>query len=96
MANAGALAGGSIGIAIERVPGLQGWIHPEIVGLLQSMVDSIGPMVQALMESVPALAEIATVPAWTIWGLEALLLTGLAIGGHVLISHCISDGPNPP
>ncbi|RYF27791.1 MAG: hypothetical protein EOO33_03100 [Comamonadaceae bacterium] len=86
VASAGAFAGGAGAVDMERVPGLQGWIPPELAGLLHAMVASIGPMVQSLLETVPALAGVATVLAWAIWGLGALLLIGLAIGGHILIA----------
>lgn len=86
VSSAGAIGATPGAIDMERLPGLQGWIPPELAALVQAMVGSIGPVIQSLLDTVPALAGIATLLAWTIWGLGALLLVGLAIAAHILIS----------
>ena len=59
---------------------------------LESWVTSAGPMLQGVLESVPALAGAVTVLAWGIWGLGAIFLLALAVGVHVLISLIKRNG----
>lgn len=72
MSSAGALATGAAGAASVQavlLPAwLQGWIPPELLQTLESWVTSAGPMLQGVLESVPALAGAVTVLAWGIWG----------------------------
>ena len=87
VASAGALAGGTAAMGTVFVPAWLGaWIPPELATEFQALIASLGPMVQAALETVPALAGIVTVLAWAVWGLGALTLLGLAIGAHVLIA----------
>lgn len=87
MAGAGALAGGSAAIGSALWPEwVNVWIPPQLAGDLQAMIASIGPMVQAALETVPFLSGAVAVLAWAIWGLGALTLLALAIGAHVLIA----------
>jgi len=87
VASAGALAGGTAAIDAGVLPAwMQGWIPPELAGVFHAMVAAVGPMVQALLETVPALAGIVTVLAWAIWGLGAVLLVALALGSQMLIA----------
>ncbi len=92
MSSAGALATGAAGAAgaasvqaILLPAWLQGWVPPELLRSLEGWVTSAGPMLQAALESVPALAGAVTVLAWGIWGLGAVFLIALAVGLHVLI-----------
>ncbi|MBS7780042.1 hypothetical protein [Acidovorax sp. CCYZU-2555] len=87
VASAGALAGGSAALGASLWPDwVNFWIPPELAQVLQSMVASLGPMVQALLETVPFLSGAVSVLAWVIWGFGALTLLALAIGAHVLIA----------
>jgi len=87
MAGAGALAGGSAAIGSALWPEwVNVWIPPQLAGDLQAMIASIGPMVQAGLETVPFLSGAVAVLAWAIWGLGALTLLALAVGAHVLIA----------
>ena len=58
MSSAGALATGAAGAASVQavlLPAwLQGWIPPELLQTLESWVTSAGPMLQGVLESVPA------------------------------------------
>lgn len=67
MSSAGALATGAAGAASVQavlLPAwLQGWIPPELLQTLESWVTSAGPMLQGVLESVPALAGAVTVLA---------------------------------
>ncbi len=96
MSSAGALATGAAGAASVQavlLPAwLQGWIPPELLQTLESWVTSAGPMLQGVLESVPALAGAMTVLAWGIWGLGAIFLLALAVGVHVLISLIKRNG----
>ncbi len=89
MSSAGALAAGAAGAA--SVPAillpawLQGWIPPELLRSLEGWITAAGPLLQAALESVPALAGAVTVLAWGIWGLGAVVLIALAVGLHVLV-----------
>lgn len=92
MSSAGALAAGAAGAAgaasvqaILLPAWLQGWVPPELLRSLEGWITSAGPMLQAVLESVPALAGAVTVLAWGIWGLGAVVLIALAVGLHVLI-----------
>jgi hypothetical protein len=96
MSSAGALETGAAGAASVQavlLPAwLQGWIPPELLQTLESWVTSAGPMLQGVLESVPALAGAVTVLAWGIWGLGAIFLLALAVGVHVLISLIKRNG----
>ena len=96
MSSAGALATGAAGAASVQavlLPAwLQGWIPPELLQTLERWVTSAGPMLQGVLESVPALAGAVTVLAWGIWGLGAIFLLALAVGVHVLISLIKRNG----
>ena len=87
MASAGALAGGTAAASAALLPAWLGaWIPPELAAEFQALIASLGPMVQAALETVPMLAGAVTVLAWAIWGLGALTLLALTIAAHVLIA----------
>ncbi len=87
VSNAGALAGGSVVTDTVLVPGwLKAWMPPELMGQWEAVVSSLGPMVQAALEAVPALAGGVTFLAWALWGLGAIVLVALAVGIHILIA----------
>lgn len=84
---AGALAGGSAAMGAALWPDwVSIWLPPQLAGDLQAMLASIGPMLQAALETVPFLSGTFTVLAWAIWGLGAVTLLALAVGAHVLIA----------
>ncbi|WP_462390545.1 hypothetical protein [Acidovorax sp. Q11] len=69
------------------VPGwLKAWISPELMGQWEAVVSSLGPMVQAALDAMPALAGGVTFLAWALWGLGATVLVALAVGIHLLIA----------
>lgn len=87
VSNAGALSAGTGAMNAVLLPEwLRGWIPPQLTQDFQAMIASVGPMVQSLLETVPALAGAVSVLAWAIWGLGAVVLVALAIGAHVLIA----------
>lgn len=96
VSSAGALASGSTVADIILVPGwLKAWMPPELMGQWEALVSSVGPMVQAVLEAVPALAGAVTLLAWALWGLGALLLVALAVGIHILIALARRNGSGP-
>ncbi len=87
IANAGNWAGGSAVREAVLLPAwLEPWVPVELQGLIQAILTSAVPLVQAMLETVPALAGAAAVLAWGLWGLGAVTLVGAAIGVHVLIA----------
>lgn len=96
VASAGTLAGGTAAMGTVLVPAwLSAWVPPELAVEFQSLVTSLAPMVQAALETVPALSGAVTVLAWAIWGLGAVALLALAVGAHVLIAVLKRRAPRP-
>lgn len=62
------------------------WLPPALAQEFGGMIASIGPIIQAALESVPALSGAISLLAWVIWVLGALALLALAVGAHVLIA----------
>lgn len=85
--SAGALAGGSAAMDAVLLPEwIKVWIPPQLAEEFGAMIASAGPVVQAALETVPALSGAVTVLAVVIWGLGALAVLALAVGAHVLIA----------
>ena len=86
VSNAGALAGGSAVTDAVLVPGwLKAWIPPQLMDQWEAVFSSLGPMVQAALDAVPALAGGITFLAWALWGVGAIVLVAFAVGIHILI-----------
>lgn len=87
VSGAGALAGGTSAIHTGLVPEwIKGWIPPELTQQFEALIASTGPLLQGLLEAIPALAGAVTVLAWGVWGLGTFVLLALAAGVHVLIT----------
>jgi len=87
VSSAGALSAGTSAMHAVLLPEwMRGWIPPQLAGEFEAMIASVGPMVQATLDAVPALSGAVSVLAWAIWGLGAVVLLALAIGAHVLIA----------
>lgn len=92
--SAGALAGGTAAMDAVLLPEwIKVWIPPQLAQEFGGVIASVGPVVQAALETVPALSGVVTVLAWVVWGLGALTLLALAIGGHVLIAVLMRRKP---
>ncbi len=92
--SAGALAGGTAAMDAVLLPEwIKVWIPPQLAQEFGGVIASVGPVVQAALETVPALSGAVTVLAWVVWGLGALTLLALAIGGHVLIAVLMRRKP---
>lgn len=85
--SAGAIAGGTATMDAVLLPEwLKVWIPPQLAQELGGVIAAVGGVVQAALETVPALSGAVSVLAWVIWGLGALALMALAVGAHVLIA----------
>ena len=54
--------------------------------MLQSALSALGPFVQQLLETMPALAGGLTLAAWLLWGLGAFVLMVLGAALHGLVA----------
>ena len=61
----------------------------------ETLLASGGPLIQTLLEAVPALSGTLTVLAWAIWGLGAVMLVALAVGAHFLIARLTRSAKTP-
>lgn len=87
VSNAGALTGGTAVMDPVLVPvWLKGWIPPELAQQFEALVASVGPIVQTVLATIPALSGTVTVLAWVVWLLGAATLLALAMGAHVAIA----------
>lgn len=69
------------------VPGwLKAWIPPQLMDQWEAVLSSLGPMVQASLDAMPALAGGVTFPGLgALWGVGAIVLVAFAVGIHILI-----------
>lgn len=87
VSSAGAMTGGATAINTAVLPDwLRGWIPPQLAQEFGNLIASAGPMVQAALDTMPALAGTVSVLAWAIWALGAVVIAVLAVGAHVLIA----------
>jgi hypothetical protein len=87
VSNAGALTGVASGVEDLRLPEwLAPWVPPEIAQAMTSLLASIAPVVESLLQTAPALTGGLTVVTWVVWGLGSVLLVLLGAGLHLLIA----------
>lgn len=85
--HAGGLKGAASGLGAVTLPAwLAPWVPPELQQLLQALAGGFGPLVDGLLQAMPALAGLLGVLAWGLWGLGALLLVLLGVGAHLLVA----------
>lgn len=83
---------GALGTAPPSIEGLQlpawlgAWLPPELVQGLIGMLSGLGPLIDSLLQAMPALAGGLTVLAWVIWAVGAVLLLILGAVLHGLIA----------
>lgn len=79
------------------LPALPDWLAPWLpegwAPLLQSGLSALGPLVQQLLETMPALAGGLTLAAWLVWGLGAFVLMVLGAALHGLVALWRRDRP---
>lgn len=87
VASAGTLAGVASGVEGLRLPEwLAPWVPPEIASAMTSLLAGFAPVVESLLQTVPALTGGLTMVAWVIWGLGTVLLLLMGTGLHLLIA----------
>lgn len=99
VSNAGALSGAATGVESLRLPQrLAPWVPPEVAQSFATMLADLAPLVDSLLQSVPAVAGGVSVAVWVLWGIGAVLLIALGAVLHVLIAmwRRKSGGGTPP
>ena len=82
-ANAGGVAAGA---AATQAPGwLAPWIPAEVAALVTSLQSVLGPLVDGVLSTAPALAGLASVAIWVVWAVGALLIVVLGLVGRRLL-----------
>ncbi len=80
----GAASGIGEGVGAMRLPEwLSIWVPREVVEVLPAMLADLGPFMQSVLETAPALAGGITVLAWVIWAIGGLILIGAGVAGHL-------------
>jgi hypothetical protein len=87
VSSASALSGAASGAASIALPDwLAPWVPPEIAQKASQLPAGIGPVVDSLLQAVPALAGGVTVATWVVWSTGSVLLVMLGAGLHLLIA----------
>ncbi|MFN0186296.1 MAG: hypothetical protein ACKVQR_20975 [Aquabacterium sp.] len=87
LSTAGALTGVASGVEGLRLPQwLAPWVPPEIAQAMTSLLSGFAPVVESLLQTVPALSGGLTMATWVIWGLGSAMLVLLGAGLHLLIA----------
>ena len=82
----GVLAGGSALEGLRLPDWLAPWIPPEVALAVTSMLSSLTPAVDAVLNQAPALAGGLSVAVWVVWGIGGVLLIVLGAVLHGLIA----------
>ena len=88
ISNAGTLAGGTGSIEALQVPvWLAPWVPPELALTLNSMIASLTPAIQTVLEWAPAIAGGLSIAVWTVWAIGAVLLIvlGFLVTGLIAV-----------
>lgn len=101
VSNAGALSGSASGSGAFALPDwLASWVPPELVQAVTQLMAGLEPVVDTLLQGVPALAGGLTVATWVLWGVGSALLILLGAGLHLIIAmwrrHAGGARPQPP
>ena len=87
VSSAGALTGVASGASTLSLPDwLAAWVPPEFAQWASQLMSGIGPFVDSLLQTAPALAVGLTVGTWVVWGVGSVLLVLLGAGVHLLIA----------
>ena len=88
ISNAGTLAGGTGSIEALQVPvWLAPWVPPELALTLNSMIASLTPAIQTVLEWAPAMAGGLSIAVWTVWAIGAvvLIVLGFLVTGLIAL-----------
>ena len=85
ISNAGTLAGGTG--SIEALVWLAPWVPPELALTLNSMIASLTPAIQTVLEWAPAMAGGLSIAVWTVWAIGAvvLIVLGFLVTGLIAL-----------
>ena len=91
VSNAGAFTGAATDAAsgvtgLQLPPWLAPWVPPEIMQGLTALLTGLGPAIDGLLQSAPALAGGLTVLTWVVWAIGTVLLVLLGAGLHLIIA----------
>jgi hypothetical protein len=87
VSNADALSGTAERVSQLPVPSwLSPWVPPDLAPWVNEAMASLAPMVERLLQTVPALADGVTLAAWVVWGLGSALLVLAGAGLNVFIA----------
>lgn len=87
VSNAGALSGAASGVGRIALPDwLAPWVPMELVQAMTRMVAGLGPLVDSLLQAVPAMAGGLSVVAWVVWAFGGVVLLLLGAAMHLLIA----------
>ncbi len=78
------MAGGAVSVSLPAW--LAPWVPEAVTQALTAWIAQLGPLLESLLQSVPALAGGLTVLAWVVWALGAALLMLVGAGLHGLIA----------
>jgi len=100
VSNASALTGVASDVEGLLLPEwLPPWVPPEIAQAMTPLLAGFAPVMESLLQTVPALAGGLTMVTWVIWGLGSALLLLLGVGLHLGIAmwrrHSGGSGPQP-
>ncbi|MBB3194009.1 hypothetical protein [Roseateles terrae] len=76
------MAGGAVSVSLPAW--LEPWVPTAVTQALTTWMTQLGPMLESLLQSVPALAGGLTVLAWVVWALGTVLLLLVGAGLHAL------------
>lgn len=62
------------------------WIPPGLEQAFSQWMQGLGPVMDALLQAAPALANGLTMVSWALWGFGCVLLLLLGIGLHLLVA----------
>ena len=87
VSNVGAISGVASGASTLALPNwLAPWVAPEIAQWASHLLAGMAPVVDNLLQSAPALADVLTVATGVIWGIGSVVLVLLGAGLHLLIA----------
>ena len=84
---------GTLGPGDWQLPAsLAAWLPASVAEWLAALLETLAPQWQALAGSLPLLSGGATVLAWLVWGVGAVLLLGMALAAHLAVTWWRKSG----